>query len=261
MCRTEPSSTLLSRPQPEPAGRRRSKTRAPTPAAGAAGSSASPISSLLVRAGVQVRPVLRPPTPANAGDPPAAWIFTGGQTTETGPHGRLSRGSPIWTLDGACSVSGGDIVLRGAFAHGTPDGLHHRPGTLTVPGDAVETSADDRPLAPTRIWIEADPNAAAGAPGAIGSLLIDHCVLGPIRTRNGGAVESVTITDSIVQGNPRPSPRRAWSRLPTSTTPSCSRKRSEAPPRCRSSCSQHSRPPRGTRSPAYSGGSAHHRPR
>ena len=51
-----------------------------------------------------------------------------------------------------------------------------------------------------RIWIEADPAAAEGAPGAIGRLLVDHCVLGPIRTRNGGAVEQTEISDSIVQG-------------------------------------------------------------
>ena len=42
--------------------------------------------------------------------------------------------------------------------------------------------------------------------GAIGQLLIDHCVLGPVRTRNGGAVDSTSITDSVIQGlAPQPS--------------------------------------------------------
>ena len=31
---------------------------------------------------------------------------------------------------------------------------------------------------------------------------MDHCILGPIRTRFGGSVETLTITDSIVQGLP-----------------------------------------------------------
>ena len=71
-----------------------------------------------------------------------------------------------------------------------------------------------------RIWIEADPNAAAGTPGAIGQLIIDHCVLGPIRTRNGGAVESVAISDSIVQGI-SPTPGTAALGQPTSAIRSC----------------------------------------
>jgi hypothetical protein len=50
------------------------------------------------------------------------------------------------------------------------------------------------------VFIEADPAAAAGQGGAIGQLLVDHCILGPIRTRFGGSVETLTITDSVVQG-------------------------------------------------------------
>lgn len=151
------------------------------------GSTAAPIGSLLVRAGNDVRPVVRLPAPAGAGDPPVAWMFTGGDAKST------------LTLDGLL-VSGGDIVLRGAFATVRVTGCTTDPGTLNEAGDALATSVDGRPLAPARIWIEADPNAAAGAPGAIAELIVDHCVLGPIRTRNGGAVENVTISDSIVQG-------------------------------------------------------------
>ena len=151
------------------------------------GSTAAPIGSLLVRAGDEVRPVVRLPEPAAAGDPPVAWLFTGG-----GENAEL-------TLDGLL-VSGGDVVLRGAFKTVRFTGCTTDPGTLDETGDAYASSADQRPLAPVRIWIEADPDAAAGAPGAIVELLVDHCVLGPIRTRNGGAVETLSISDSVVQG-------------------------------------------------------------
>jgi hypothetical protein len=142
--------------------------------------------SLLVRAGDGVRPLVRLPSPANAGNPPVAWTFTGGAGAEL-------------TLDGLF-VSGGDIVLRGAFASVRLTGCTADPGTLNAAGDGYTESADGRGLAPVRIWIEADPAAAAGAPGAIERLEIDHCVLGPVRTRHGGAVEEVAIRDSVVQG-------------------------------------------------------------
>jgi hypothetical protein len=48
-------------------------------------------------------------------------------------------------------------------------------------------------LAPCRIIVEN---------GAIGQLAVDHCILGPVRTRLGGSVGTLTITDSIVQGLP-----------------------------------------------------------
>jgi hypothetical protein len=150
------------------------------------GSTATPIGSLLVRAGESVRPVVRLPAAAT-GDPPVAWTFTGG-----GEDAEL-------TLDGLL-ISGGDVVLRGAFKRVRLTGCTTDPGTLDKAGDAYAVSADQRPLAPTRVWIEADPDAEAGEPGAIVELVVDHCVLGPVRTRNGGAVETLTISDSVVQG-------------------------------------------------------------
>lgn len=150
------------------------------------GSTGSPVGSLLVRAGDSVRPVVRLPAAAT-GDPPVAWTFTGG-----GENGEL-------TLDGLL-ISGGDLVLRGAFKTVRLTGCTTDPGTLDKEGDEYAVSADKRPLAPTRIWIEADPDAGAGAPGAIVELVVDHCILGPVRTRNGGAVETLTIGDSVVQG-------------------------------------------------------------
>ena len=149
------------------------------------GSTAAPIGSLLVRAGDGMRPLLRLPATA-AGDPPAAWVFTGGDGANL-------------VLDGLF-VSGGDIVLRGAFASVRITGCTTDPGTLNADGDDFATSVDGRALTPTCIWVEGDPDADPAGPGAIESLVIDHSVVGPIRTRGGGAVESIAISDSIVQG-------------------------------------------------------------
>ena len=135
-----------------------------------------------------MRPVVRLSAPANPGDPPAAWTFTSG-------------GEATLTLDGLL-VSGGDIILRGAFASVRLTGFTADPGTAGEDGLGFATSVDGRTLVPTRIWIEADPISG----GAIGQLLIDHCVLGPVRTRNGGAVDSTSISDSVIQGlAPQPS--------------------------------------------------------
>jgi hypothetical protein len=151
------------------------------------GSSLEPIQSLLVRAGPRMRPVLRPPAGA---DP---WVFTGGGEAEL-------------VLDGL-TVSGCDIVLRGSFKSVRITACTVDPGTAAEPAAAAGASpialaADLRPLAPCRIFIEADPEAYPGADGAISELMIDHCVLGPVRTRLGGSVETLKICDSVVQGLP-----------------------------------------------------------
>jgi hypothetical protein len=152
-----------------------------------AGSTAAPITSLVVRAGPGVRPVLRP-APGSSG--PAEWIFTGGAGAQL-------------VLDGL-TVSGCDIVLRGAFDTVRLTACTVDPGTAAAPmapgSPPLETAADGVPLAPCRIFIEADP--AAQASSQIDQLLIDHCVLGPVRTRSGGLVGTLTITDSIVAGLP-----------------------------------------------------------
>ena len=166
-----------------------------------AGSTADPIVELVVRAGPGVRPVLRPPPgPAGRGQ----WVFTGG------------AGARL-VLDGL-TVSGCDIVLRGAFdtvrltactidpgtaqpgtgQPGTGQPGTGQPGTGQPGAEALATAADGVPLAPCRIFIEADPAAPASA--QIGQLLVDHCILGPVRTRSGGSVGTLTVTDSIVQG-------------------------------------------------------------
>jgi hypothetical protein len=139
--------------------------------------------SLLVRAGPGVRPVFRP---APGPDGPPEWTFTGGC------GGQL-------VLDGL-TVSGCDIVLRGTFDLVRLTACTVDPGTAADGSPPLATAADGIPLAPGRIFIEADP-AALGS-SQIGQLLIDHCVLGPVRTRSGGSVAMLTITDSIVQGLP-----------------------------------------------------------
>ena len=85
--------------------------------------------------------------------------------------------------------------------------VHGRPGHGWLPGPAavgsgppLATAADGAPLAPCRIFVEADPAAPAGQPGGIGRLVVDHSILGPVRTRTGGSVQTLTISDSIVQG-------------------------------------------------------------
>jgi hypothetical protein len=147
-----------------------------------AGSTGAPIASLLVRAGPGMRPVLRP---AAAAGP---WVFTGGDGA------RL-------VLDGL-TVTGCDIVLRGSFDTVRITACTIDPGTAAEGTLPLATAADGATLAPCRIFIEADPGGPAGAPGTIRQLQVDRSILGPVRTRFGGSVETLTITDSIVQGLP-----------------------------------------------------------
>jgi hypothetical protein len=146
------------------------------------GSSAAPIVSLLVRAGPGMRPVLRPPS----GSPP--WVFTGG-------------GEARLVLDGL-TLCGCDIVLRGSFDTVRITGCTIDPGTAAPGSPPLARAVDGRPLAPCRIFVEADPDATAGDRGGIRLLWVDHCILGPIRTRLGGSVETLAVTDSILQGLP-----------------------------------------------------------
>jgi hypothetical protein len=146
------------------------------------GSSAAPIASLLVRAGPSMRPVLRPRARA------ALWVFTGG-------------GEAQLVLDGL-TVANCDIVLRGSFDTVRITACTIDPGTAGPGSPPLAMAIDGTPLAPCRIFVEADPGAPASERGAIRQLLVDHSILGPVRTRFGGSVETLTITDSIVQGLP-----------------------------------------------------------
>jgi hypothetical protein len=115
----------------------------------------------------------------------------------SGPH------RPEWSLSGLNSanlileglfVSGCDIVLRGSFASVTLTCCTFDPGSAAQSSSGVlfEQSIDGRDLAPSTLWIE----------GEIQQLTVDRCILGPIRQRGGGAVETLAISDSIVQSIP-----------------------------------------------------------
>ncbi len=140
----------------------------------------TPITAMLLQAKNERRPVLRP-----AAVEPPEWVFTG------------SDGAQL-TLDGLL-ISGCDLVLRGTFDTVRITACTLDPGTLDhgAPASAVDGAL----LRPTTIWIERGADATSDE-AAIRQLLIDHSIVGPVRTRYGGAVEALTISDSIVQAIP-----------------------------------------------------------
>jgi hypothetical protein len=130
------------------------------------------IDKVVVQAAAVKRPVFRLPAPSSG---VSAWTLTG------------NDGSSL-NLDGLL-ISGGDMILRGRFASVTLSCCTLDPGNAG--SSAVFAQAvDGRDLRPCRLWIEAE----------IAQLLLDRCITGPIRTRNGGSVETLTANDSIIQG-------------------------------------------------------------
>jgi hypothetical protein len=113
------------------------------------------------------------------------WAITGNASTNAAGTGT------VLILQGIL-IQGGDLVLRGNF-----DAVYLRMMTLD-PGTAVDgppwflKAIDGLPLAPTTLWIE----------GSVTQLTIERSITGPIRTRNGGALEQLTATDSILQSIP-----------------------------------------------------------
>jgi len=65
-------------------------------------------------------------------------------------------------------------------------------GTPPSPPPLYGSAIDGMPLRPATLYIEA----------AITNLVIERSITGPIRTRNGGAVQQLTVTDSILQAIP-----------------------------------------------------------
>lgn len=123
-----------------------------------------------------------------------------GKGVPTRPLVRLASGAE-WAFTGANGgrlhleglfVSGGDLVLKGEFEKVTISCCTFDPGnsgaSLEPPAVFVK-SIDGRDLVASRLWIE----------GQVGQLEIDRSIIGPIHTRDGGAVEELTITDSIAQ--------------------------------------------------------------
>jgi hypothetical protein len=100
------------------------------------------------------------------------------------------------TLEGLF-LSGADVVLQGEFECVTLSCCTLDPGDAAEPGisppDApFAIAADGRELVPSRLWIS----------GHVATLQIDRCILASIRTREGGQVDRLTITDSILQAIP-----------------------------------------------------------
>lgn len=131
------------------------------------------IANVTLQAAPQKRPVLRLPAPSAAGA--SAWTLTG------------AGAQSVLVLDGLL-VSGGDIVLSGSFASVTLTCCTLDPGNA---GDtAVFANSVDQRLLPCHLWIEAE----------IATLTVDRCITGPIHTRKGGSVETLSVNDSIIQG-------------------------------------------------------------
>jgi hypothetical protein len=127
------------------------------------------VGDLTVRSANGTRPLIRPPATR------APWTFTAAVTT-----GATLRLEGIFT-------SGVDLVLRGRFDAVTVRFSTFDPGQAAASGWA--RAIDDRELVPATFWIE----------GEVGALTVERCITGPIRTRLGGSVETLTIRDSIVQ--------------------------------------------------------------
>jgi hypothetical protein len=142
---------------------------------GPAGSPATPIDSVTVRAVDEKRAVIRV---APASQP---WTFTGAATSTS-----------TLRLEGIL-LSGTDVVLRGRFREVVISCCTLDPGTsgnLRTPATTYGTSVDGRDLAPVTVWVE----------GEVSSLVVDRSITGPIRTRTGGLIETLSATNSIVQG-------------------------------------------------------------
>lgn len=134
-------------------------------------------STLTLCAGSEQRPLIR--LPASTSGSASIWIITG------------VPGSAL-VLDGLF-ISGGDVVIAGSFDSVAITCCTLDPGTASDSASSPPTnfamSADGRPLAPTRLWIEAQ----------VETLTIGYSITGPIQTRNGGKIQTLRISNSIVQ--------------------------------------------------------------
>lgn len=136
------------------------------------------VQQLTVTAQNSTRPVIRCAAPGE-------WVLTGGADA-------------VLVLEGLF-LSGCDVVLRGEFAQVTLRCCTFDPGSAALPsttgGSATPVfaqSIDGRDLRPTRLWIE----------GQVQELTVDRCILGPVRTRAGGEVETLDAGNSLFQAIP-----------------------------------------------------------
>jgi hypothetical protein len=140
------------------------------------GSTATRIVDVTIGAENRTRPLVRLPVPSpNVFE----WHLTGGADAA---HPAQLR------LDGLF-VSGGDIVLRGRFESVTIVCCTLDPGNRGTAAGTFARAADGRDLIPCRLWIE----------GEVKALSIDRSLVGPVQTRAGGTIETLTVSNSIVQ--------------------------------------------------------------
>ncbi len=147
---------------------------------------AAPGSTIALRAGSQARPVVRTTTANDV-------------LTLTG-QGQSGGNQPTLVLEGV-HMQGADIVLAGDFNvvrlrlmtldPGTSSGAGLNTSTPN-PSPLFASAIDKLLLKPVTLWIEA----------SIGSLILENCITGPIRTRNGGSMATLTATDSVIQSIP-----------------------------------------------------------
>lgn len=126
------------------------------------------ISHVVLQASQEQRPVVR----LDGGQ----WVFEG------------AVGAQL-VLDGLL-ITGADLVLRGTFDTVTLSCTTLDPGEEVQSDGSLREAVDGRPLVPVTLWVE----------GSVRELVVRRSICGPIRTRDGGAVERIRVTDSIVQG-------------------------------------------------------------
>ena len=159
------------------------------------GSGAQPIVNVTVGAREQ-KPPAHPASRACARGL-TQWIFTGGDTAHPG--------FSCWTGCGSAAAISccAATSTRCRLTCCTLD-----PGNAGASPGTYAKSVDGRDLIPCRLWVE----------GAVKSLTIDRSIIGPIQTRGGGEIETLTIANSIVQAvGPGPGDHddhRAWPTSP-----------------------------------------------
>jgi hypothetical protein len=148
---------------------------------------------------VEINDSLTYPGPTAALALPAASVVLRAEDLQR-PMIRWGGGGASWTITGQGKslvlqglwLQGADIVLAGNFDTVSLRLVTLDPGSAGEGTTLIGTAIDGMPLAPVHLWIEA----------SIGTLTLERCITGPIRTRNGGAVEQLTATDSIIQAIP-----------------------------------------------------------
>jgi len=136
-----------------------------------------PILGVTVRAADERRGVIRTPVGTE-------WTFTG-------QNGSLH-------LEGLL-ISGTDIVVKGVFDQVVISCCTIDPGTsgaLRTPATVWDVAVDNQTLQASTVWVE----------GEVRTLVVDRCITGPIRTRTGGLIETLSVSNSVVQGLPTEQP-------------------------------------------------------